>query len=113
MKQSEESSDSENETSEKSSVESDDDAPGPSKRVRTTTHKKQSDWNWPQTDNNPVIYPFSNNSGVSKNLFTKFESEPPSELSIFLEYIKPLFEKISSKTNAYATIQLNNPNRKN
>jgi hypothetical protein len=43
---------------------------------------------------------------------TKFESEPPSELSIFLEFMEPLFEKISSETNAYATIQLNKPDRK-
>jgi hypothetical protein len=30
-----------------------DDKPGPSKRVRTMTQKKQSDWKWTKTDNNP------------------------------------------------------------
>jgi hypothetical protein len=99
-----------------SSEESDDnndDAPGPSKRLRITMQKKQSDWNWTKTDNNPVIYPFIGNSGVCERLLNKFEPDPPSELSIFLEYIEPLFNKICDETDAYATRQLNNPNRKN
>jgi hypothetical protein len=41
------------ESSEKDSDEKNDDAPGPSKRVRTTTQKKLSDWKWTKTDNNP------------------------------------------------------------
>jgi hypothetical protein len=39
---------------------------------------KQSDWKWTKTDSNPLI--------------------PPSELSIFLEYMEPLFEKICQET---------------
>jgi hypothetical protein len=35
--------------------EKNDDGPGTSKRVRTTTQKKQSDWKWTKTDNNPLI----------------------------------------------------------
>jgi hypothetical protein len=34
------------------SDEKNDDAPGPSKRFRTTTQKKPSDWKWTKTDNN-------------------------------------------------------------
>jgi hypothetical protein len=29
------------------------DAPGPSKRIRTMAQKKQSDWKWTKTDNSP------------------------------------------------------------
>jgi hypothetical protein len=58
------------------------DAPGPSKRVRTMTQKKQSDWKWTKTDNNPLIYAFTENSGICDDLLSKFEAEPPSELSI-------------------------------
>jgi hypothetical protein len=46
-------------------------------------HKKQSDCKWEKTDN-PTIYEFSENSGVCEELLNKFESEPPSELEIFL-----------------------------
>jgi hypothetical protein len=42
----------------------------------------------------------------------KFKAEPPSELSIFLEYMEPFFGKICDETNEYARVQLNNPNRK-
>jgi hypothetical protein len=73
--------------------------------------KKQSDWKWTKTDNNPLIYPFIENSGICDDLLSKFEAEPPSELSI-LEYIEPLFEKICDETSEYARVQLNNPNRK-
>jgi hypothetical protein len=51
------------------------------------------------------------NSGIYDDLLSKFEAEPPSELSIFLEYMEPLFEKICDETNEYARVQLNNPNR--
>lgn len=107
--------DSVSESSAHSSEESDknyDDAPGSSKRLRITTQKKQSDWNWTKTDNNPVIYPFIGDSGVCEHLLNKFEPDPPSELSIFLEYMEPLFNKICDETNAYATRQLNNSLRK-
>jgi hypothetical protein len=63
--------------------EKNDDAPGPSKHVRTTAQKEQSDWKWTKTDNNPLIYPFIKNSGICDDLLSKFEAEPPSELSIF------------------------------
>jgi hypothetical protein len=109
-------SDSVSESSADSSEEHDgnnDDAPGSSKRVRITTQKKQSDWNWTKPDNNPVIYPFIGDSGVYEHLLNKFEPVPPSELSIFLEYMEPLFNKICDETNAYATRQLNNPREKN
>jgi hypothetical protein len=65
------------------SYEKNDDAPGPSKRVRTTTQKKQSDWKWTKTDNNPPVYPFTENSGICDDLLSKFEAEPSSELSVF------------------------------
>jgi hypothetical protein len=74
--------------------------------------KKQSDWKWTKTDNNPLIYPFTENSGICDDLLSKFEAEPPSELSIFLEYMEPFFGKICEETNEYARVQLNNPNRK-
>jgi hypothetical protein len=45
--------------------------------------KKQSDWKWTKTDNNPLIYPFTENSGIYNDLLSKFEAEPPSQLSIF------------------------------
>jgi hypothetical protein len=60
-----------------------DDVLGPSKRVRTTTQKKQSDWKWIKTDNNPFIYPFIENSGICDDLLSKFEAESPCELPIF------------------------------
>jgi hypothetical protein len=78
-------------------------APGPSKRVRTTTQKNISDWNWTPKDNNPIIFPFNTYSGVCTDLLKKYESQPPSELEIFLEYMDPLFVKICEETNAYAT----------
>jgi hypothetical protein len=74
--------------------------------------KEQSDWKWNKTDNNPLIYPFTENSGICDDLFSKSEAEPPSELYIFLEYMEPLFEKNCDETNEYARVQLNNPNRK-
>jgi hypothetical protein len=57
--------------------------PGPSKRVRTTTQKKQNDWKWTKTDKNPLIYTFIEIRGISDDLLSKFEAEPPSDLSIF------------------------------
>ncbi|PSN31069.1 hypothetical protein C0J52_24189 [Blattella germanica] len=75
--------------------------------------KNDSDWNWTESDNNPVIHPFTDNSGVCENLLNKFDSDPPSELSIFSEFIEPLFDKIYNETNAYAVKQLNNSDRKN
>jgi hypothetical protein len=60
-----------------------DEAPGTSKRFWTTTQKKQSDWKWTKTDNNPLIYVFNENSGICDDLLSKSEAEPPSELSIF------------------------------
>jgi hypothetical protein len=82
----ESSSGSDNESSEENSQESDeknDDAPGPSKCVQTMMQKKQSDWKWTKTDNNPVMYPFTENSGICNDLLSKFEAESPSTL--FLE----------------------------
>jgi hypothetical protein len=111
----ESSSDSVSESSADSSEESDDnndEAPGSSKRLGITTQKKQSDWNWTKTDNNPVIYPFIADSGVCEHLLNKFAADPASELSTFLEYMEPLFNKFCEETNAYATRQLNNPDRK-
>jgi hypothetical protein len=45
--------------------------PGPSNRVRTTMQKKTE---WLEVDQN---------SGICDDLLSKFEGEPPSELSIF------------------------------
>jgi hypothetical protein len=74
------SSGSDNESSKEKSEESDgknDDAPGPSKHVQTMMQVKQSDWKWTKTDNNPVIYPFTKNSGMCDDLLSKSEAEPP------------------------------------
>ncbi|PSN29913.1 hypothetical protein C0J52_23871 [Blattella germanica] len=60
--------------------------------------KNDSDWNWTKSDNNPIIDPFTDNSGVCKNLLNKFDSDPPSELSIFSEFREPLFDKICNET---------------
>jgi hypothetical protein len=100
-------SDSDSNSSSERSEENDSNecAPGPSKSVRTTTQKNISDWNWTPTDNNPIIFPFNTYSGVCADLLKKYESQPPSELQIFLEYMDPLFVKICEETNAYATKQ--------
>jgi hypothetical protein len=45
--------------------------------------RKNSDWKWTKTDNGPLIYPFTENSGICDDLLSRFEAEPPSELSIF------------------------------
>jgi hypothetical protein len=74
---------SDDESSEEDSDEKNVDVPGPSKRARTTTQKKQSYWKWTKTDNSPLIYPFTENSGICDDLLSKFEAEPPSELSVF------------------------------
>jgi hypothetical protein len=74
---------SDDESSKEDSDEKYDDAPGPSICVQTMTQKKQSDWKWTKTDNNPLIYPFIKNSGICDDLLSKFEAEPPSELFIF------------------------------
>ncbi|PSN42543.1 hypothetical protein C0J52_03845 [Blattella germanica] len=70
--------------------------------------KNDSDWNLTESDNNPVINSFTDNSGVCENLMNKFDSDPPSEFSIFAEFMEPLFDKICSDTNAYAVKQLYN-----
>jgi hypothetical protein len=64
-------------------IKKNDDAPGPSKYVQTTTQKKQSDWKWTKTDNKSVIYHFNEKSGICDDLLSKFEAEPPSELFFF------------------------------
>jgi hypothetical protein len=73
---------SDNESSEEDSDEKNGDVAGPSKRVRTMTQNKQSDWKWSKADNNLLIYPFIENSGICDDLLSKSEAEPPSELSI-------------------------------
>jgi hypothetical protein len=70
------------ESSDEDTDDKNDDAPGPSKRVRTA-QKKQRDWKWTKTDK-PLICPSIENSGICDDLLSKFEAEPPSELSIFL-----------------------------
>ncbi|PSN42242.1 hypothetical protein C0J52_18501 [Blattella germanica] len=74
--------------------------------------KNDSDWNRTESDNNPVIHPFTDNSGVCENLLNKFDSDPRSELSIFSEFMEPLFDKICNETNVYAVKQQNNSDRK-
>jgi hypothetical protein len=94
-----EDDDSDSNSGSKSSEENDSNecTPGSSKRVRTTTQKNISDWNWTPTDNNPIIFPFNTYSGVCADLLKNYESQPPSELQIFLEYMDPLFVKICVK----------------
>ncbi|PSN56133.1 hypothetical protein C0J52_03357 [Blattella germanica] len=55
-----------NSDSASSSYESDNKNDDPSKRV--LRRKNDSDWNWTESDNNPVIYPFTNNIGFCENL---------------------------------------------
>jgi hypothetical protein len=52
----------------------------------------ESDWVWVTKENNPVIHQFSANSGVSELLSNKYETDPPSELSVFLDYMDPFTE---------------------
>ncbi|PSN37982.1 hypothetical protein C0J52_15890 [Blattella germanica] len=61
---------------------------------------------------NLLIHPFIDNSGVCENLLNKFDSDRPSEFSIFSEFMEPLFDKICNESNAYAVKQLNNSDRK-
>jgi hypothetical protein len=107
---------SEDESSDDRSVQSGDNAdaepvPVPAKRTKRVT-RTDSDWKWTKNDNTPIIYPFSENSGVCQQLSSKYDSESPSELAIFLEYMDPLFSVISKETNDYADEQLQNPTRK-
>jgi hypothetical protein len=76
------------------------------------SRRKICDWNWTPTDNSPIIFPINTYSGVCADLLKKYESQPPSELRIFLEYMDPLFVKICEEPNANATNQLNNADRK-
>jgi hypothetical protein len=102
-------------SSSESSDESDDNdecEPAPPKCGHTMTQTKQSEWDWKQTDNNPVIFPFNVYSGVCEDLLDKYKSQPASELHIFLEFMGPLFGLICDKTNAYARKQLNNKDTK-
>jgi hypothetical protein len=68
--------------------------------------RTDSGWKWTKNDNTPIIYSFSENSGVCQQLSSKYDSESPSELAIFLEYMDPLFSVISKETNDYADEQL-------
>jgi hypothetical protein len=78
--------------------------PSQSKRVR----QEPIEWVWATTKNNPVIHPFTESSGVSEYLFNKYAAESPSELSVFLGYMDPLFSVIATETNNYAQKQLLN-----
>jgi hypothetical protein len=96
-----------------SESENDDQVAVPTKSTKRVMQKKHTnEWNWTKIENTKVIIPFSSYSGVSQELISKFESNSPSELSIFLEFMNPLFAIISRETNDYAKKQLNNPNRK-
>jgi hypothetical protein len=57
--------------------------------------EKGSDRVWATKENNPIIHQFSANSGVSELLSYKCETDLPSELSIFLDYMDPLFSAIA------------------
>jgi hypothetical protein len=67
---------------------------------------------WATTENNPVIHSFTESSGVSEYLFNKYATESPSELSVFLDYMDPLFSMIATQTNNYAQKQLLNDSGK-
>ncbi|PSN40396.1 hypothetical protein C0J52_18175, partial [Blattella germanica] len=83
-----------------------------SSSASNSDESNNSNWNWTESDNNPVIRPFTDNSGVCENLLNKFGSDPPSELSILSEFMEPLFDKICNETNTYAVKQQNNSDRK-
>jgi hypothetical protein len=51
-------------------------------------------------------YQFSANSGVSELLSNKYETDALSELSIFLDYMDPLFSMIGRKINNFAQKQV-------
>jgi hypothetical protein len=74
--------------------------------------KEKSDWIWRNTENHPTVHNFSADNGVCKQLFTKYAVNPVSELSLFLDFMSPLFAAISQETNDYAQKQLSNQKRK-
>ena len=80
---------------------------GPSQPKRT-----DNEWEWVTGDNVAIIHPFTANSGVSEFIFDKYAGESPTELSIFLDFMDPLFSIITTETNNYARKQLSNDNRK-
>jgi hypothetical protein len=53
--------------------------------------KKKIDWVWATKENSPIIHQYGVNSGVTELLSNKYEPAPPSELSIFLDYMDPDF----------------------
>lgn len=104
MKKETVNSDSESESNDEENI------AGPSQQKRTK--QDENKWVWVTRDNNPVIHPFTENTGVSEYLFHKFAAESPSELSVFLEYMNPLFAVIATETNNYARKQLSDESRK-
>jgi hypothetical protein len=63
------------------------DVPSTSKHVK----EKKSDWVWATKENSAIIRQFGANSSVSELASNKYERAPPSELSIFLDYMDPDF----------------------
>jgi hypothetical protein len=103
-----------NQNNEQSSEsENDDQVAVPAKCTKRVMQKKHTnEWNWTRNENILVIFPFSLYSGVSQELISKYESNSPSELSIFLDFMNPLFAIIYRETNYYPKKQLNNANSK-
>jgi hypothetical protein len=83
---------------------------GPSQQNRV--RKEKSDWMWRNTENHPTVHHASADSGVCEQLFTKYAANPVFELSLFLDFMNPLFAVISQETNNYAQKQLLNQSRK-
>ena len=69
--------------------------------------KNNSEWEWLPKENEPIIHNFVGGHGVSEEIRMKYQNEPPSELSIFLEYTNPLFETIAREMNDLKFITLN------
>jgi hypothetical protein len=78
--ESEESSSGSDYESSEQSDEKNDNVPGPSKHIRTTTQKKQSDWKWTKLTTVLLSTPLPKTVEFVITHSSKSEAEPPSEL---------------------------------
>jgi hypothetical protein len=74
--------------------------------------KKKTDWVWVIKEKNPIINQFSAHTGVSELLSNKYENDATSEISIFLDYMDPLFSVTVRETNNYGQKQLADAGRR-
>ena len=69
-------------------------------------------WVWTSGENTPIIHEFSGQSGISDTIFRKYENNCPLEVSVFSDYMDPLFSIIAKESNDYAERQLRNEARR-